>query len=416
MVKLRRLIFVAGVLVLATAGSSLAAPVNVARRLGIDEVTRTFGVAPVDFDGDRRKDFFLVRHNPDDLGARIPLSTLYRKVRGRYVNHATAMFGRSDKHGCAWGDANVDGRPDMFCAIGLTQRSFNELWIQKGDGTFDNQAVERGLTFQRRGRYRYATFIHANNDVWPDIYVARYTGSCFCDLNEDGVVDYDGDQWPNELWINERGSFRKAPEFGLNKPIGAKKDNATCAQAVDYDADGDEDLLVCAAKALHLYRNNDGNGFTDVTNAEGLGGNMADARFVNLDDDRDRDLVVLSKRGLTVRFARGPGNLGRPQTIGTPPSPMALATGSFNAGDTTDIYVVSSWLGGRRRRADQPDRVYLNRGGGAFEPVLIPGADRGGGDDVAALDFNRDGRTDFLVTNGQTKRAGPVQMWTWEKR
>ena len=47
--------------------------------------------------------------------------------------------------------------------------------------------------------------------------------------------------------------------------------------------------------------------------------------------------------------------------------------------------------------------------------MLIPGAPSGGGDDVAALDFNKDGRTDFVVTNGQRKRAGPVQMWMWKK-
>jgi hypothetical protein len=322
------------------------------------------------------------------------------------------MFGRTDKHGCAWGDANVDGRPDMYCAIGLTQKSINELWIQKRDGSFENQAVERGLAFQRRGRGRYATFIQANNDSWPDIYLARYTGSCFCDRNEDGVIDYDGDSFPNELWINEQGHFRKAPEYHLNVPIGAKKDNATCAQAVDFDKDGDQDLLVCAATSLRLYRNNNGQGFTDVTNAMDLDGNVVDARFVDLDDDGDHDFVRLNQRGLYVRYARGAGNLGQPQLIGEPPAPMAIATGSFNRGGTKDIYVVSTWIT-RRNKVDQPDRVFLNRGDRVFEPVLIPGASHGGGDDVGVVDYNRDGQDEFVVTNGHKKRAGPVQLWKW---
>ena len=411
---MRKAVVAAFAVVLATTGTASAGvAVNVARRLGIAQTTRTFSVSTVDFDGDHRKDFFLVRHDPDDLGKHIPLSTLYRKVRGGFKNYASEMFGRTDKHGCDWGDANVDGRPDMFCTIGLTQRSINELWIQKRDGSFVNEAVARGLDFKHHGRGRYATFINANNDKWPDIYLTRYTGSCYCDRNEDGIVDYPGDDFPNELWINEEGHFRKAPEFGLNVPIGAKKDNATCAQAVDYDDDGDEDLLVCAWTSLHLYRNNDGNGFTDVTNAMGLDGNMVDARFVDLDGDHDKDFIRLAQHALYVRYAAAPGDLRPPLNVGEPPAPMALAFGDFNPGKKIDIYVMSTWIG--RNKTDQPDRVFINRRHGVFEPMLIPGAPSGGGDDVAALDFNKDGQTDFVVTNGQRKRAGPVQMWMWKK-
>jgi hypothetical protein len=234
--------------------------VNVAGRARIAQTTRTFSVNVGDFNRDRRDDFFMVRHNPDS----IPLSTLYAGTRRkRFRNHAAAMFGRTDKHDCAWGRANRDRRPDLFCAVGLTQRSKNELWIQRRRGRFVNRAQSMGLHFRAHGRYRTTTFIHANRDRRADIYVTRYTGSCFCDRNDDGVIDYQGDRWPNELWINTGGRFRKAPEFGLNKPISAKKDNSTCTQSIDYDRDGDQDLLVCAAR-LHLYNNRNGRGFVEV--------------------------------------------------------------------------------------------------------------------------------------------------------
>ena len=391
-----------------------ARPVNVAKRVGIAERTRTFSVNPVDFNRDKRHDFFLVRHNPDDLGAHIPLSTLYRKARGGYRNHASGMFGRTDKHDCAWGDANVDGRPDMFCAVGLTQRSNNELWIQRSDGSFVNRAEQLGFTQGSHGRYRYATFIHANNDPKPDIYVTRYTGSCFCDRNDDGIVDYPGDEFPNELWINEGGSFRKAREFGLNKVIGAKKDNATCTQSVDYDEDRDQDLLVCGGDGVHLYRNNGGRGFTEVTRKKNLHGDALDARFVDLNDNGNRDFVRLTKRSLTVRYGNGSGGFRKPKVIGDVPAAAGLAFGSFNRGTTTDIYVLAGWLRGRRK-VDQPDRVFLNRRRERFRGVPIPRASSGGGDDVAALDYNRDGWMDFVVTNGNKKRAGPVQLWTWRR-
>jgi hypothetical protein len=411
-----KLVFVVALALPIVSGAALGKPVNVARRVGIAETTRTFSVNPVDFNRDGRADFFFVRHNPDDLGANIPLSTLYRRGESGYWNHASATFGRTDKHDCAWGDANVDGRPDMFCAVGLTQRSENELWIQQPDRSFVDRAEQMGLTERTHGRYRYATFIHANNDVRPDIYVTRYTGSCFCDRNGDGVIDYDGDEFPNELWINEGGSFRQASEFGLNKVIGAKKDNASCAQAIDYDRDHDEDLLVCGSDELHLYRNNGGEGFTDVTSKKGLSGRAVDARILDLNGDRKRDLVRLTKRALSVRYGAGSGRFGDPQVIGGVPAGIGLGFGRFNRGPTTDVYVLAGFVKQGSRKVDQPDRVFLNRHNqGSFGAVSVPAASSGGGDDVASLDYDRDGQADFLVSNGNRKRAGPLQLWTWRR-
>ena len=407
MIHARRILAATLVLVIFPGEAAVAGEINIARRANIAQVTRSFSVNPADFNRDRRDDFFLVRHNPDKGGSIIPFSTLYRRARGGYKNHATKVFGKTDKHDCAWGRANRDRRLDMFCAVGLTQRSVNELWIQKKGGGFVNRARALGLTDGTHGRYRYATFIHANRDKRADIYVTRYSGPCFCRSGDRG------DKYPNELWIRTRSSFRRAPKFGLNKNISAKKDNASCAQAVDYDRDGDEDLLVCGEKRLHLYRNRSGRGFRDVTRRKGIGGNAVDARLVYLNRDRRRDLVKLTKKKLIVRYGKRRGRFRARKVIGSPPAPTALAFGRFNPGKTVDIYVVSSR--GKRRR-DRPDRVFLNRRRRGFRRQLIPRARRGSGDDVAAIYYNRDRRTEFLVTNGNKKTPGPVQLWKWTKR
>ena len=297
----------------------------------------------------------------------------------------------------------------MFCAVGFSQFSNNELWIQNADGSFTNRAQALGLTAGSHGRYRYATFIHANNDNRPDIYVARYTGSCFCDNNGDGVVDYPGDNFPNELWINQGGSFRHAPEFGLDLPIGAKKDNATCAQAVDYDRDGDQDLLVCGWKKLYLFENRGGTGFANVTSQKGIWGNAADARLVDLDGDNALDLVRLKAREVTVRYGNGSGGFGPATVIANLIAGEGLAFGRFDSGTTTDVYVLASRP---RGTGDQPDKILFNGGNRTFSAQTIPSV-RGAGDDVAALDYNQDGRADFVVTNGDRKFAGPVQLFTW---
>jgi hypothetical protein len=377
---------------------------EIAARVGIAETTRTFSVAAEDFDRDGRGDFLLVRHNPDLGPQNLPSPRLYRSMRRGFVEFASQSLGATDKHGCAWGRANADRLPDLFCSIGYTQFSVNELWLQNRNGTFTNRAQQLGLTRDTHGRYRYATFIHANRDRRADIYVARYTGSCFCGR-------YDGDNHPNELWINRGSSFRKAPEFGLNRPIGAKKDTSACAQAVDYDRDGDQDLLVCGQKSTFLYRNKRGRGFADVTRAEGLGGNAFDAGLVRLNKDRFRDFVRLTRSELTIRYGTRRGwrrvSFSRPA-----PGGEALAFGKFNRDRRTDIYVLNSR---GDDKTDNPDYILLNRGRrNRFRARVLP-AVRGSGDDVAGFDYNNNGRTDFVVTNGDRKKPGPVQLFTWRR-
>jgi hypothetical protein len=404
---MRKLLVLAVLIVLASSDVASGKAVNIARRVGIAQKTRTFSVSPNNFNRDKRQDFFLVRHNPDNPPRSIPYSTLYRGVKGGFKRYASRMFGKSDKHGCIWGRVNRDRRPDMFCAVGLTRRSVNELWIQRRNGTFVNRAKAFGLTRNPHGRYRYATFIRANWDRRPDIYVTRYKANCRCG-------EKDADTFPNELWINKGGSFRKAPRFGLNRAIGAKKDNASCTQAVDYDEDGDQDLLVCAQKGVRLYANRRGPRFKDVTRRKGIKWRgVIDARLVDLNRDGDRDFVKLTSRRVTARYGNGSGRFGRNRLIGRTRAGMGLAFARFNKGKTKDIYVLS---GRGKGTNDKPDRIFLKRRGRRRYGVeFIRGVRSGGGDDVAPIDYNRDRRTEFLVTNGDRKTAGPVQLFVWRR-
>ena len=438
--------------VMLLAGVARADVVNVAAKAGLQQDNiRTFSVTPLrselrpnygedpytqTVNGDLLDDFFLVRHTPDEGVAAIPPSTLwYGTATGTFNEQGIDQFKKSnnntDKHGCDWGDADNDGDLDLFCAVGLTQTSKNELWIQGAGGSFTERSQEMGLRDYFKGRYRYATFIDVDNDSDLDIYVARYTGSCKCDNNGDGVIDYTGDSWPNELWINNvrtTGKFTfdgnpadpnsSTGQFNLTQVWGAKKDNATCLQNVDYDHDNDEDILFCGQNRMRLLRNDfdggTGRGFTDVSASKSLLDDVQDARLVFLDNDNLYDLVRLKKKTLQVKMDSNQqsGQFGPWQTlIPALTGGEALAFGFFDNDTTLDIYALSSR---QSFKNDQPDHVLLNKATG-WETITIAAVIPGSGDDVGAIDYDSDGNDEFLVTNGDRKIAGPLQLFDWQE-
>ncbi len=61
--------------------------------------------------------------------------------------------------------------------------------------------------------------------------------------------------------------------------------------------------------------------------------------------------------------------------------------------------------------ADKADLMLLNRGTGqGFRQIGIPQTRRGQGDDVISLDYDQNGRTDFVILNGDHKSRGPVRL------
>ena len=446
--------------VLLLGGVAYAGVVNVANEASVAQGdTRTFSVTPArsgdtpaygeetrtsTANGDPLDDFFLVRHAPEGLGTNVPPSSLYLGTGGGFTQSGIDFGtdtskdpdGDTDKHGCDWGFANQDNRLDLFCAIGLTQASKNELWVQQDNGSFVERSQAFGLRDYSKGRYRYTTFIDVDSDGDQDLYVARYTGSCKCDLNNDGVIDYLGDSWPNELWINTQPTAtstrfvfdgnRADPnsddgQFNLTRTLGAKKDNVACAQNVDFDLDGDEDLLFCGANRVKLFRNDydpatQSGGFTDISANKNISGDSQDARLVDLDGNGLYDLVRLNKTSLVVKYDNGvKGGLGPTQTlVGSLTAGETLAFGRFDANLTLDIYALSSRA---RFKKDQPDRILLNPGTRVISNWVVedvPAAPTGAGDDVGAVDYDNDGSDEFLVTNGDRKVFGPVQLWDWQ--
>ena len=391
-------------------------PVDVAAQAGIGITSRTWSANTGDFDRDGDADWLLVRHNPQLFWfgtGQTPDAVLYENTEPSVGTHvfdpvqtlpAPAGSG-SDRHDCDFADVNADDRTDLFCAVGLDDDSTNEVWIQDSAHAFVNSTQGFGLDASpSAGNYRTTTFIRANPDPYPDVYVTRYYGPDGAPLNDPAEDPPE----PNELWLNQNGEgFQRAPDsLGLNRPIGAQKDTPGCTQAADYDDDGDPDLLVCGYKQMKLYRN-DGATFTDAT-TPAIAGFYKDAQLVDLGGSSRLDLVQLKAKTLVVKLWNGrrfsasySSSLSAGET---------LASGDFEGDGDNDLYVVRTCASG----ANQPDLNYLNSGSGtAFSRLQLAAGVAGCGNTVERIDYNGDGRDDFIVLNGKQKKEGPVQLYTW---
>jgi FG-GAP-like repeat len=165
---------------------------DVASEAGIARTVTTEGENCVfDYNSDGVEDLFLSTHDA------APWQLFRGKPDGTFVETNVGTFPKRDRHGCATGDFNGDGRPDIYASIGACKGTCSapkELWIQTPDGSFGDRAAEFGLA-DPYGRGFQPITIKANNDSWPDLFTGQRVG-----------VDYPS---PNRLWLNQGGGVRK---------------------------------------------------------------------------------------------------------------------------------------------------------------------------------------------------------------
>lgn len=368
-------------------GAAAAAPrlVDVSRQARVFEPNvKTWSAEAGDVNRDGWQDLLVVNH--------FRPAQLYRNQRDGTFSR-TVVGNRRDRHDCVFGDVNRDGREDFYCAIGGgkgRRLNSNELWIQGPGGQFDNRADAYDVT-DRRGRGRDVAFLDANGDGFLDLYVGNKSGRT------------DRFQSRNKLFLSVNGNrFKRAPaSWHINREVGAK-----IVQVIDYNGDRRPDLFVCGERRAHLYRNVRGRRFKDVSRRAGVDMPCEGGLMAAMDGDRRPDVVIASKTRLKVMHQRGSGRFelveNRRLHGGT-----EVAAGRVDGDARPDLYVVQRG----RADADERDLMLLNRRGGRrLRSIRIPQTRKGKGDYVTSLDYDRNGRADFLVMNGFHKRRGPVRL------
>jgi hypothetical protein len=132
------------------------------------------GVALFDYDNDGQLDLYATNGIPlwDSVPRQVnPENQLFRNCgRGQFVT-VTALSKSGDSHfgqGCAVGDFNADGFPDLY----VTNYGRNSLFVNNGDGTFRDGTAAAGLGDPYWGTS--AVWFDANRDGLLDLYVVNY--------------------------------------------------------------------------------------------------------------------------------------------------------------------------------------------------------------------------------------------------
>jgi hypothetical protein len=349
----------------------------------------TFSAAVADFNADGWPDIFVARHwHPADLWI--------NNKNGTFSPIDVSFFSSIlDRHDCQAADFNMDGREDLFCSVGADRGSAvksNALFLQQAGGTFADDAYQWNVS-DPWGRGRYGAVLDANNDGYPDIFYGTES------LRPDGMPSMD------RFYINTgHGSFADDPAMGLDLEIGS-----LCAHTVDYNSDGWPDLLVCGEEGgLHLFENEQGHGFKDVSSILGAPVNAVDAAMVDVNHDSRPDLITLTRNQLAEHLQLANGTFGPPKTLLTLKGGVSLAVGDVNGDHNPDIYVVGGVVAGQ----NAPDFLLIGDAKGGFTTMKIPEATTGGGTRAYPIDYTKDGLSSFLVLNGQVPDKGPLQLLT----
>jgi hypothetical protein len=383
-----------------------AAVMDVAPAAGIGMTGQSWDVAVADYNADGFPDFV---YSPQNGAPR----QLWRANGDGTYTTAQLLAGDviTDQHGCAWADVNQDGTLDLYCALGAVggnRTKHNGLWLQGPGATFTEVGRTTGVD-DPIGRGRNATFLDANQDGYPDLYVTNYA-----------APRTDGQPAPNRFYLNlgpdpVTGAwlgYASAPQMGLDQNQGERG----CTYTTRFPGDTLDDVVFCASNSIHLYSNT-GNGFTDTT-AQRLGGNgqwgAANTELADVTGDGIPDLVYVRLKQFGIRAGRADGTFAPPTQVRALVAGRDIAVADIDGNGTQDVYVLqgNGQPGCTSCATNYPDVLLVNTAG-KLTPATIPETTLGSGDQAVAIDTNRDGRSEIMVTNGANLKSGPVMLLRW---
>ena len=326
---------------------------------------------------------------------------LYRNEGDSGFREVTREAGLYDENGkglgVIFGDCNGDGWPDLYVANDLVR---NFLFVNNGDGTFEEVALRAGTSFGQDGK------------------VEAGMGADFGDYDNDGDLDITVTNFqkePNSLYRNESNGFFANETFASGIGLISLPPLGFGTGFFDYDNDGLLDLFVANGHVLdnvelfdssttypqanQLLRNL-GPGkygkftFADVTAASGPGMQLVQpsrgSAAGDFDNDGDVDLLIVNLGEPAVLLRNDGGNRGNWLSIETD------GVASNRDGIGARIRVVSGDLTltrevrGSRSYLSQSDlRVHFGLGDRTLVDSILISWPAGGSDLVTSVAVNQ---------------------------
>ena len=349
--------------------------------MGLSLDASSYGIVVHDLDDDGWPDLLISRHGrPAQLFRNAPYGDASTGLQP-IASFVDAVHGRNDRHGCAIADVDQDGLDDIFCAKGARQGTadkWNELWMQGPQGTFTDRAAAYGVE-DVWGRGRFPAFIDLDHDPFPDLFLGN------------DAPRRDQYMSPNRTLVDADGHGFVEVDLGLMEEHGN-----VCTVVADLNADGWQDLVVCGSRRLHVFERLTA-GFVDVTTQLGLPlFPVKAAAAADVDADGRLDLVLVARHRVVVRLHGASGSFRRTALDRSLDAGHGVAVGDVDGNGALDIYVVQGCVD----RVNRDDQLFLGGDGEGFVRHRVDPVPTGCGDGAAALDIDRDGLDDIVVTNG----------------
>ena len=264
------------------------------------------GVAFFDYDNDADPDLYFVNGAPlpGYQSVDVPINRLYRNNGDGTFIDVTEKAGVGDTgygHGCAVGDYNNDGYPDLY----VTNYGTNVLYRNNGDGTFTDVTQDASV-----GEPKWSSscaFADYDRDGDLDLYVANYIeysleDNPWCGRKDKGIRGYcqpnNFPGLPDTLYQNNGdGTFTDVTrQSGIYNPNG----KGLGVVWGDYDNDGYPDIYIANDSTENFLFKNKGDGtfeevgfFNGVAFSEtGVAENGMGTAFGDWDNDGWLDLIV----------------------------------------------------------------------------------------------------------------------------